>query len=309
MPICREEPSWQNCSPGYTLVELLVVMALMLVLTALAVLIVPRINDEQRATKAATQLQQWIEIAKQRAVRDRAPRGVRLLAGKTAVLQVTDIVYLEQPDDYHLGATDDSAVTHAAQKLKIQSTATASAGASIVNFSNTNRLLTGGLTDPTLYPVQPGDYIELGTTGKVFKINSVNSGTQLTLTQSVPAAVTTKDYRIIRAPRPTGDDTLEMANNVIIDVQPRGLGYDLPDINKGPIDIMFAPDGRVIGNLASYDKIILWVRDVTFADGQGDPTLICIYPRTGLIAAHPVDVPNISSSPYTFTNTGRRSSE
>ena len=43
-------------------------------------------------------------------------------------------------------------------------------------------------------------------------------------------------------------------------------------------------------------------------DGLNDPTLVCIYPRTGLIAAHPVDIANLGTNPYTFTVSGRRSS-
>jgi hypothetical protein len=72
---------------------------------------------------------------------------------------------------------------------------------------------------------------------------------------------------------------------------------------------MFAPDGRVMGALASYDKIILWVRDVSVPDGQGEPTLVCIYTRTGLIAACAVDSSFFSAgtSPYTYTANGRRS--
>jgi hypothetical protein len=63
----------------------------------------------------------------------------------------------------------------------------------------------------------------------------------------------------------------------------------------------------VVNNLAAYDKIILWVRDINVADGQGDPTLVVVYPRTGLIAAQPVDVTFITTSPYTFTSSGQRS--
>jgi hypothetical protein len=91
---------------------------------------------------------------------------------------------------------------------------------------------------------------------------------------------------------------------------PAGLPY------QGYLDIMFSPDGRVLGPLAGYDKIILWVRDVTVvgaavdpAPAQNDPALVCIYPRTGLVAAHPVDSYLMNLSPYTFTTTGRRSSQ
>ena len=98
-----------------------------------------------------------------------------------------------------------------------------------------------------------------------------------------------------------------------IAMAPRGLGYDLP---APTLDIMFSPDGRVIGPLAAYDKIILWVRDMTVpgapgdpAPPQNDPALVCIYPRTGLMQACRVDTYLVNTSPYTFTTTGRRSSQ
>ena len=50
---------------GFTLVELLVVIGLLLLLVTLAVLIIPSINNAQQATQGATQLQQLMEIAKQ----------------------------------------------------------------------------------------------------------------------------------------------------------------------------------------------------------------------------------------------------
>lgn len=63
---------------GFTLVELLVVILLMLVLAALAVLFVPRVNERRKSAIAAEQVQTALLTAKQRAVRDQAPRGVRI---------------------------------------------------------------------------------------------------------------------------------------------------------------------------------------------------------------------------------------
>ena len=91
---------------GFTLVELLVVIGLLLLLVTLAVLIIPSINNAQQATQGATQLQQLMEIAKQTAMRDRAPRGWRLLPsqGLNGSVQVTDLIMLEQPPDLYLGS-------------------------------------------------------------------------------------------------------------------------------------------------------------------------------------------------------------
>src|SRR5947209_1316409 len=89
---------------GFTLVELLVVMGLLVVLASLAVMILPSISSDNRTSQGATQLQQWLEIAKQRAMRDKAPRGLRFLPGTVNPRYVTDLEYVEQPPDFYLGS-------------------------------------------------------------------------------------------------------------------------------------------------------------------------------------------------------------
>jgi prepilin-type N-terminal cleavage/methylation domain-containing protein len=415
---------------GFTLIELLVVTGLVLVLMGLALVLVPTINNEQKATQAGTQLQQWIEIAKQRAGRDRVPRGIRLMPGAANSLQVTQLQYLEQPPDYWLGSGSSFFTPGTSYNLSppgqppvlgwvviFSLTPSAVPPGTVVpdfaahlgkpaNFFPKNG---AGGKDPNAgrYPVQPGDRLVMGLHNEVHTIVAVSDLLELTLatqpstfplvstppvftvkavqvvkqvatittagptsniavgqsvviaglkkvpqlngtwtttsvsptsytfnvpfniadTTVVDSATTsplfaTTPYRIMRQPRPIGDDPLQMPVNIIIDAQPRGLGYDLPTqtvngqpVLTTPIDIMFAPDGRVIGPMAAYDKIILWVRDVTVlgAPGdpaaQGDPSLVCIYPRTGLVQGHRVDVSFVNSNPYTFTTTGRRSSQ
>jgi prepilin-type N-terminal cleavage/methylation domain-containing protein len=321
---------------GFTLVELMVVIALMLVLASLAVLFIPRVNSEQQATRAAGQLQQWFEMAKQRAARDRAPRGVRLLAGSANPTFVTDLVFLVQADDYYLGSVGVAPAT-------ILSRATISTSTKVsfdmvvqrtgaVSATTPPRTLTGGQANASLYPVQPGDHIVFDGGGPVYQIVNVGpsagalGGGTLTTTPPFPATMlghTTTQYVIIRQPRPDGDEGLQMPSNVVIDCKPKGIQggiYDLQPTLSAAVphyDIMFAPDGRVIGTFANQEILIFWVRDVTLDGNQGDPTLVVIYPRTGLIAAHPVDLSNYNGAtnpptypnPYTFTKTGIRSSQ
>jgi len=327
---------------AFTLVELLVATMLMIILATMALMIIPSLTQGQQTPRAAGQLQQWIEIAKQMAVRDRAPRGIRLLPGEANALgqvipnHVTRLQYIEQPDPFTLngvygplaksswGADLSGMVNPSEARVVVPP-------GIIVSFTSPTRqmgnpqvpgiTLTGGFPvgDPRC-PVQSGDYIELG--GVVYAIRSV-ADTQLTLQTAVPMPINTTNYRILRQPRPSpGDELLDMAQNIIIDVAPRGIAGGRWDLlppggllsAQVPLDIMFAPDGRVIPtaggyNLAAKDKIILWVRDATVPDGENDPTLIVIYPRTGLVAAQPVDVTYITTSPYTFTTTGQSSSD
>lgn len=89
---------------GFTLVELLVAMAVIIVLSGLALVVVPGILDQDRTTEAASLTRQYLMISKSRAGRDGLPRGLRLLTGldpnnpaKTSPLFVTELQYTESP--------------------------------------------------------------------------------------------------------------------------------------------------------------------------------------------------------------------
>lgn len=329
---------------GFTLVELLVVMTLMLVLAGLALLVIPSINTSQQATQAAGQLQQWFEAAKQRAARDRAPRGIRLLPGAANASLVTDLVFLVQSDDYYLGSVDQ--VLPNPNPLGLKKTIFSRAnlsnanGTGLVTFdmfdpstgtpnpagATIPRTLTAGQTaaNSNLFPVQAGDSIVFDNGSTIYQILAVLPptaafpGGRLTLATKFPAVqvasgYSTMEYRIIRQPRPDGDEPLQMPVNIVIDCQQPQQGGFLPAMLANGIDVMFAPDGRVIGPLAGFDKLIFWVRDQTVGLNVNDPTLVVIYPRTGLVAAYPVDLTNFNAvsntnpTPYTFTKTGIRS--
>lgn len=62
---------------GYTLIELLVVITMVGILAGLTIAFWGP-TSSSRVPTAASQLQSWLNIAKQRAVRDQAPRGLRL---------------------------------------------------------------------------------------------------------------------------------------------------------------------------------------------------------------------------------------
>lgn len=63
---------------GLTLIELLVAMGILLLLAALTVAFVPRVQEAQKATRAADMMVRWSVTAKQRALRDQRPTGLRI---------------------------------------------------------------------------------------------------------------------------------------------------------------------------------------------------------------------------------------
>src|SRR6476660_8399138 len=84
--------------PGFTLVELLIVMGLIVLLAALAVMFLPNLDRNKGVPNATTQLEGWIRIARNEALRDAAPRGVRLIQDPNDPTRVNAIQYIEQPD-------------------------------------------------------------------------------------------------------------------------------------------------------------------------------------------------------------------
>src|SRR5262249_59603028 len=80
---------------GFTLVELLVAIGIIIVLASLALLVVPDVLDQDRTTDGASLTRQWLMIAKARAARDQLPRGVRLINPGNGL--VTELQYTEAP--------------------------------------------------------------------------------------------------------------------------------------------------------------------------------------------------------------------
>src|SRR5947209_8657792 len=86
---------------GFTLVEMLVVITIFAILAGLAVLIFPRLQDSTRISRGADSVQGALFMAKQWALRDHLPRGVRLLYGSDGL--VHSLQFIEQPLPYNTG--------------------------------------------------------------------------------------------------------------------------------------------------------------------------------------------------------------
>lgn len=297
---------------AFTLIELLVVIALIMILAGLAVAFLPTIGENARVANGAGQLQQMLLTAKQKALRDRVPCGVRLLpfvdtvaSGGTGRTLVTTCVYIEKPDDFPL--TVGSTVTVAPTNLS----------QAIVSLALNGQ-------------VEVNDYLEVMGNGLMHRIIGINvtpaAITVLTLNSPMlyPLAATTQ-YRIVRLPRVTGDDVTTLPGNdpqnsqllslqsVVIDLSTNvNFNNTLPSLNAdGSLDILFSPSGAVISQGVTTDTINLWVRE--YADvkanpipvaGNGQQTILGVYVRSGLCAAHP---PAPGANPYQYLQDGRTS--
>lgn len=323
---------------AFTLVEMLVVIAVIVALLGLVAAVAPRFGERQRPSRGAGQLQSWLQIAKQRALRDQRPRGIRLPAVSNpawpvGVAYVAELQYIEMPEVFTGG------------QLWVPDPAVSATTPTVSNQYQFVRLLGVELGDPLNPPFDIGDLLDPGEdfgieSDRMRRIVQINwaSATSCIMaldrelrtippgTNPTPPAPTER-YRIIRKNRPIpGEPLLTLPKDVGIDIS-RGPGVDpsnpystptfyrlFPLVNTGgtgPFDIMFDPSGRVVGYPGDLEnRICLWVRDIS-ADfpgttlPDGDNTLITIYTRNGAIVPHPVDSSGLILNTLGNTNNWR----
>ena len=296
---------------GFTLIEMLVVIGIMLVIAGLIALLMPNWAQRGRVNSAAVQVQQWFLVAKQMAVLDQAPRGVRLLPDPNNPNLLTKLQYIKQPEDFAGGQIS-----------------TFPGDTSVVQIENVSLDLFGGNpSNPNVWLIQPGDHVQIGGSGMVRQIKPLNpadptyssiirSGGKYSLDLKspfiYPVDPPTSAFKIIRGPRIMGEEALDLANDIAIDLstndKPYAASYGGSITRNGnnstdPVDIMFAPNGAVMGNW-SRPKIIFWVRDTTFdTEFEGDPSLVVIYTRTGLIDSFEIDERTINrNDPFSIVD-------
>lgn len=281
------------------MVELMVGIAILLVVATITVLFFPSMQDQARGARGASLLQGWLQIAKTQALRDQAPRGLRLhlIDMSTAPDEqqrkvsykpgrwVVDCQIIEQPPDVVSGMLEPT-------------------NATTVKISSVSGFVAGS---PDLWPVQIGDYVEFpgGTVRRISAVTRVDDSTAfLTVATGVPGSFTTSStggFRIVRAPRVTGEEVLQLPQDVAIDLTTNAT-YPLPAVTdaSGNIigyDILFAPSGMVISRNFSGDFLPMWVRDVNGTLYSNEATIIAVHGRTGAIVAGP---PDQGADPYSF---------
>jgi len=296
----------RRCRSGFTLVELLVVMAIIVALSAIMLAFLPK-AESKLAADGAAQLQTWLGSARSRAVREQSPTGLRLLPPGSGPYTSAQLIQTPQP-------------LYAPFKLSVAT-------------GSTTATISGLLSD-----VLPGDFLEIVYgTGSIHQITSVSQGTgstTLTLASSPPAAAVAPltlnaptlntpnpPYRFIRQPQPLmGEPALELPNTVIVlGVAGPGAGaspttvpgsYNLQ--TGGNTDIIFGPSGQIISGTSGGARIILWVWDQNQVSA---PTLLTIYANTGAVSAHPIAPWNSSqpispsNNPYAYTQDGQSSGQ
>lgn len=177
-----------NRRGAFTLIEMLVVIGIMLVLGSIIVGVSLRNSDRQKSLDGADRVSGWLLLAKQWALRDQAPRGVRLVIDNNPASPTYRMVVTRNP------IAGDTQAMVGLQYIEQPEDWVAPPPFNLINYTDGNNIVTGGLMPPltapyptnypfapdfsggyggnvwdSRWPVGPGDMLEMdsGTNAKV----------------------------------------------------------------------------------------------------------------------------------------------
>jgi prepilin-type N-terminal cleavage/methylation domain-containing protein len=326
---------------GFTLIELVIVIGLVLILATLAAAFLPNLDRNKGVPNAVAQLSGWINLSKAQALRDHRPHGIRFLIDPNdpTGTRCTTVQYIEQPEPV--------APRGAGIRIQLSSAVPGSNPPVMGNFTWVT--LFQGNSQIPWEGVDALDYLELsGGPSGFAKIDQVTTTIPAGVQRSTlyldrvidgvgttPISMTT-GFRVIRAPRPlVGEPTYQLHRDVYIDLTqcfpcpvllpdpttgqpvlqgapPYGNNYTgfqsgawgPANTGVGPnnnIDLLFNASGFVAS--APTGHLILAVRHV---DRPTDMLFVAVYTRTGKITSHTyVDIHNLD--PYGSVKDGKGS--
>ena len=278
--------------PAFTIVELLVAMALAVTLLGLAVAVSQSSAfDSYKTVGAADRFSQWMLVAKNRALRDRAPRGVRLIMDSTGST-CREIAYIEMPEAYVVPPGARLALVYSASgsPLTITDKQVFLTGVSYADFSASvaiGDLFTipelGGaykidvIADASGYaatskPAGATIELQIGTLAppiadRLARLPDLGAAYSPAPTTNMNPVYVTSNFGIYRQARPLlGEPTQQLPAGMVIDLAssvknpgPPKYDHNIPLV-AGNRDILFAPSGEVM--FASEGLIICLMRDI-----------------------------------------------
>jgi prepilin-type N-terminal cleavage/methylation domain-containing protein len=299
---------------GFTLVELLVVMTIMVVFASLTAAFYPSLKADNAISRVSTMVQSNFVAARQRAKRDRVPTGIRLQLDADG--RCTQLLLVQKPEELNVNT--------------LHYITTAAGG--ILEFKKKDQpadliptvplLLTQAGFEDLIFPY---DCVVNNSSGESLRILGISGNTaSYDATFSVPNFnfFPFSDYRVIRMPRTIpGENAVDITDEYEISLSKYGsiaagkeafARSNLPistTVGGGVFDIIFDPSGTLSSPGLSGDAV-LWLHKFS-----NDPTdfsndaLICIRKINGKIGAFPVDRLNSSnpadSSSFGFTKDPR----
>ena len=314
---------------GFTLIELIAAMSLAILITGLAVgALSSGAFGSQRVVQSADRASGWLIIAKQRAMRDGLPRGVRFLRNGTNF--ITEAQHVESPDPWLPNPTSDPSGSRIILAYTID-TAT-----NVVNGRHAYFIGDTTTFDSTVFT---GDVLSMLEFSPIpYRITTITPGAMVNLngTPTTAHELTLSDYpdlgpagsasttpptatRVVTAfsfqpqPRPIfGEPLLQLTGSAAIEATtlpstPTPIATCLNVPASGDFDIMFTPSGQVLNQTAGFQT--LWVRQITETyvapdqfDNAGEQVLVVIYTKTGAVSTVAVN-PDVND-PHKFARDG-----
>lgn len=191
---------------GFTLVEILVAIALGLVLLGIAVAVSQSSAfASYKIVGTADRLSQWMLSAKNKALRDKAPRGIRLLPDPNNGNFVREIAYIEQPDPWIPAA--NVTITATSPRLVVQRVVPQSPpqGAAPMGGVDTTRVFLIN-ADPTGI-ITTGDLLYLPEVGQSYAISALTPNPGATSDFNPPPPVGTSSWPPATAANPVPNIT------------------------------------------------------------------------------------------------------
>jgi prepilin-type N-terminal cleavage/methylation domain-containing protein len=318
---------------AFTLIEIVVAMAIIVTLAAVTALFLPDILRNDKVVQGANLVQSMLLVARQHAIRDQVPFGVRFYMQTDPVVTTrticTEMAYVEQPSNWVVPGDTISSVS-------------TTSGAGVVTVTSGDfsgglaAAVTSGAAVVEEFPVQTGDYFSINPSGNVTWITGVSQTTttpssspynQLSVlnTSNLGATPVGSSYAIIRGPRRVpGEDSVKLPSDIVIlsgdstfITAPVPGCQNIPQRTVTPtvnsvantastfFEVVFGTNGSVVGaDSASTpgNLIKIWVWDSSrdlYTDGL--PLYVVVSQITGKLAVQPVNVAPGATAYDTYT--------
>jgi prepilin-type N-terminal cleavage/methylation domain-containing protein len=273
----------QTRGAGFTFIELLISMSIMLILAGLTLRMVYTTLDSDRLSTGSRELQSFLAGARDRAAYAGQPRGVRFIPDKTDSSTASNFVYVGAPTNYSDGTiTVVDAGAGQPSYLGTPWTATSwpatwgpQAVTGVIGFRDR-----GLLSDGSRIKI-PGN-----STGQWYTLAYDTNNARWGLTTRYAGGTfgqLTYTLELAGAVLP-GDQPRTLPQGVVVDldnsVLPAAWGTSSPYTT--PLDILFSPQGNVIGPPASDGRIHFVLSAI--ADVTGDAPIASLPTRNRLNA-------------------------
>ena len=292
--------------PAFTLIEMMVVISIMLILTAITFTVINVSMNQDRISDSGRTIQAFLEGARDRAIHAGQPRGVRFILDPTSTTArpiASSMVYIGAPGLYGEGLVYLTGT--GSQTVNGIPVPGASSGTGWRGLIDRGRLVTGARIQ---IPKGTGNWYTISLPSNPLTLERFNLTRDFIGT--LPTLSSPETYRLELTPAVLpGQQPRPLARGIMIDL----LQSQLPGTwAAGTMDILFSPRGTVTGPLSGFGMIHLVLADVVDVENglivgnpnkEGGELIVTVTTQTGNISTHHVDT-TTPGDPFRFAEIG-----